>query len=57
VLVALIEERNGQPRERLAQLREFVGARTVTPLERVAGFNYSNGSRVVVVIARVEATP
>ncbi len=57
VLVALIEERNGQPRERLAQLREFAGARTVTPLERVAGFNYSNGSRVVVVIARVEATP
>lgn len=55
VLVALIEERRGEPRGRLAQLRNFAGERAVSEVERLEGFNYSNGSRVVVVVARVEA--
>lgn len=53
-LVALIETRNGQPRERLAQLRTLAQGRVVSELARESGFNYSNGSRVTVVIVRVE---
>jgi hypothetical protein len=54
VLVALIEVRNGQQRDRLAQLVTLAGSRGVREVARESGFNYSHGSRVTVVIARVE---
>lgn len=53
VLVLLIERRNGEERGRLAQLRELATNRSVRELDRQSGINYSNGSRVTVVIAEV----
>jgi hypothetical protein len=53
VLVVLIERRNGEERGRLAQLRELATNRSVRELDRQSGINYSNGSRVTVVIAEV----
>jgi hypothetical protein len=53
VLVVLIERRNREERGRLAQLRELATNRSVRELDRQSGINYSNGSRVTVVIAEV----